>query len=279
VTKKRARVVGLGKEIFKDADIEEDHPIENFTTDKANIVNLKLDQIFPNPDQPRKFFDEAGLKELADSIKSHGVLQPIIVKKFDRENFILVAGERRYRAARLAKLDKIPVLIRSDNPLEIAMIENIQRENLKPIEEAEGLKMLVDRFDYTHEDLSKIIGKSRTSVTEVLSLNRLPERVKEECRTSDKYTKSLLLQVVRETSDSRMLKLWEKIKKGHLTVRAAGKGSKRRSRPRPFVYTFIPPEKEFALLIRFRKSEVNRKEIQNALEKALNNLRSNSNKV
>ncbi len=274
MTRKRTSVIGMGKDIFKEADIEEDHPIENFVTNKANIINLRLDQIFPNPDQPRKFFNEDALIELSESIKSHGVLQPIIVKKFEKDTFILVAGERRYRAAKLAKLDKIPALIRFENPLEIAMIENIQRENLKPLEEAEGLQMLIDRFDYTHEDLGKVIGKSRTSVTEILSLNKLPEQIKSECRTSDKYSKSLLLHVVREQKELKMLRLWEKIKKGNLTVRQAGKNLKKKDKRMPFFYRFFSPEKDFSLVIRFRGiNEVKPEMVKGALEKAMEDLK------
>jgi len=180
MSNKRARVLGMGKKIFKDDNLEEGHPLDDFVyEDETRIINLALDQIIPNPEQPRKFFNKESLKELSDSITQHGVLQPIIVQK--KENgFMIVAGEKRFRAAKIAKLTKIPVLIKSNNPLEISIIENIQREDLKPLEEAEGLKILIDKFCYTHEDLAKIIGKPRSSITEILSLNKLPEQIKKD---------------------------------------------------------------------------------------------------
>jgi len=268
MSKKRARVIGMGKDIFKDDDFEQNHPIDGFIADETRVINLSLDQITPNPEQPRKHFDEEKIRDLAESIKQHGVLQPIIVKK-NENGFIVVAGERRFKAAKLAGLRKIPALIKSDKTLEISIIENIQREDLNPIEEAEALQMLIDRFGYTHEDLAKTIGKSRSSITEILSLNRLPEPIKSQCRTSDIYSKSLLLQVVREQDQNKMLALWEKIKNGNFSVKDVKKGSKKNNRPKPYKYKFVPPEKNFSLVISFRKSEVDKEDIKLAFTKAI----------
>lgn len=271
MSKKRSRVIGMGKDIFKEDEFEQDSSLENFIADKSAIINLQLEQIFPNPDQPRKFFGEEGIKELSESIKTHGILQPIIVKK-EEDYFILVAGERRYRASKLAGLKKIPALIRSDNPLEISIIENIQRENLKPLEEAEGLQTLIDRFGYTHEDLAKVIGKSRSSITETLSLNKLPEKIKIECRTTDNHSKSHFLEVVRQKTESKMLEFWEQIKKGNFSVKQARRSTQKKERPKPFKYKFVSPAKDFSLVINFKKSEVGLSDIKTALEKALNDL-------
>lgn len=272
---KRARVLGLGKEIFKDDTLEQNHPLDGFVyNDEARILDLSLTQIFPNPEQPRKFFEEEALRDLSESIKQHGILQPIIVQEKE-EGFMIVAGERRFRATKMAGLVKIPALIKSDNPLEISIIENIQRENLKPLEEAEGLKLLADRFKYTHENLAKIIGKSRSSITEILSLNRLPEQIKNNCRTSDNlYSKSLLLQIVKEGNEQKMFILWEKVKKGAFSVKQVQEAKKdpkgTKSTTKGCEYKFIPSENDFSLTIRFKKSEVDKEDIRLALEKTVN---------
>lgn len=268
MSKKRARVLGMGKDIFKDDELEqEQHPLDGFIADETRVINLNLDAIFPNPEQPRKYFKEESLKDLSESIKLHGILQPIIVKK-DETGFVIVAGERRFRASKLAGLKKIPALIKSDNPLEISVIENIQREDLKPLEEAEALQLLIDRFEYTHEDLAKVIGKSRSSISELLSLNKLPEGIKEECRTSDNCPKSQLLQIIRQQSEDKMIDLWERIKDGDFSVKKIKKSLKKGTRPKPFEYKFVSPEKDFSLTIRFRKTEVDKESLKTAFEQA-----------
>ena len=281
MVKKRASVKGLGKAIFTEK-ANDQHPIDTFTADdkSATIMNIPLDKIIPNPDQPRKHFSESGLNELADSIRSKGLLQPIIVAKQDN-GYLLVAGERRYRASKIAGLNKIPCIIKSDDPLELAIIENLQREDLKPIEEAEGLQALADKFEYSHEKLAQIVGKSRTTVTEILSLNRLPKPIKDECRTSDIGHKSLLFHVVRQPDEPSMLAVWDKIKNGQLTVKAARKlklkhGSEG-SRERSFTHTFRAPNKSYSVTVRFRKTKATEDEIVNVLEEAIKEIRNKSN--
>src|SRR5215510_3722407 len=199
---KRPELAGLGIQLLRNVRANDTHPVEKFTTEvePAKIINLPLTSITPNPDQPRKFFDSEPLKDLTNSIRERGLLQPIVVRKAnDGENFILVAGERRWRAAQAAGLRKIPALVRQhEDPLELALIENLQRQDLHPIEEAEALLKLKERQGLTDEILAKIVGKSRSTVTEILTLNYLPEVIKSECRTSDKYQKSILLNVVRQ---------------------------------------------------------------------------------
>jgi len=274
MSKQRARVIGMGKDIFKDSDSQENHPIDDFFSNETRVINISLDKIFPNPEQPRKFFDEEGLNDLSRSVKQHGILQPIIIKK-NENGFILVAGERRFRAAKIAGLKKIPALIKSNNSLEIAIIENIQREDLKPLEEAEGLQMLIERFNYTHEDLAKIIGKSRSSITELLSLNKLPDQIKSDCRTSDNCSKSHLLHIVRAQDEDKMIILWNKVKNGNFSVKDIKKNTPKNNRPKPYKYKFIPPEKNFSLTINFKKSEVEETEIKLAFEKALDDFLKN----
>lgn len=166
-----AKKGGLGKGVdalFFDNAVEE------------NAVTLPIDEIEPNRDQPRKTFDETALAELADSIRAHGVLQPLLVRPSADGSYRLVAGERRYRAARMAGLTEVPVTVREMTDEEesvFALIENLQREDLNAIEEAEGLKQLIDTYGLTQEQAAARVGKSRTAVTNALRLLNLPQSV------------------------------------------------------------------------------------------------------
>ena len=146
---------------------------------RTTLTALSLDKVRANPGQPRKHFDPEALAELAASISQHGILQPVVVKR-DGDTYLIMAGERRYRAAQLAGLTVIPAVVRDDDPLEIAIIENLQREDLSPLEEAEGLGALIDQYGYTHEALAELIGKSRPYVSNTLALRRLPEHIKQD---------------------------------------------------------------------------------------------------
>jgi ParB family chromosome partitioning protein len=156
--------------------------LENSTDDMTSTSTLPLNEIIPNKEQPRKTFDEGALQELADSIRVHGVLQPLLVRPLATGGYQLIAGERRWRASRLAELKEVPVIIRelSDTEaMEIAIIENLQREDLNPIEEAEGLQALIDKCDYTQDQVAVSVGKSRPAIANALRLLRLPEEVRE----------------------------------------------------------------------------------------------------
>jgi ParB family chromosome partitioning protein len=196
---------------------------------------INIDDINPNPDQPRKFFDPEKLDELVESIGKTGVLQPIIVKPAESQSLLLVAGERRWRAAKLAGLEQIPCIITTGNVDEISLIENLQRDDLKPLEEAEALQRMVDKYGYTYEQLAQVIGKAKSTVGEILSLNRLPGQVKEECRASNHYSRRLLVEIAKQPSERRMVALFTKAKKDVLSsdeVRkiAQEKALERRSR-------------------------------------------------
>lgn len=156
--------------------------IENNTDSMVSTSTLNINEITPNKEQPRKTFDETALEELADSIRQHGVLQPLLVRPLTSGGYQLVAGERRWRASRLAELKEVPVIIKelSDTEaMEIAIIENLQREDLNPIEEAEGLQALIDKCGYTQEQVATSVGKSRPAITNALRLLKLPEEVRE----------------------------------------------------------------------------------------------------
>ena len=232
---------------------------------------LPLDSIEPNPDQPRHSIGD--LSELADSIREKGVLEPLIVRPHGN-GYQIIAGERRWRACKQLGLERIPCVIREADDrelLELALIENLQRKDLTPFEEAEGLQALADKFGYTHVQIAQVIGKSRTSVTECLSLNQMPLEIRELCRQADISSKSLLLQVVREPDEQAMKTLVSRIREGNLTrgdVREEKSSAKKR--PRPFVYHFNG--KNFSLSIRFNKSHVTSEEVKVAIETTLDNL-------
>lgn len=151
------------------------------TSSNEEIIEVPIDELRPNPYQPRKVFDESAIQELAESIKEHGVFQPIIVKK-SVKGYEIVAGERRYRASKLVGLKKIPAIIRNftdEQMMEIGLLENLQRENLNPIEEADAYNMMLNNLNLTQDELSKKVGKSRSYVTNMLGLLRLPKSVQE----------------------------------------------------------------------------------------------------
>ena len=156
--------------------------LENNVDDMVSTSTLPINEIIPNKEQPRKTFDEGALQELADSITVHGVLQPLLVRPLLSGGYQLIAGERRWRASRMAGLKEVPVIIRelSDSEaMEIAIIENLQREDLNPIEEAEGLQALIDKCNYTQEQVAVSVGKSRPAIANALRLLKLPEEVRQ----------------------------------------------------------------------------------------------------
>ena len=173
--------------------------VDNLTEEEnAGSLMVKTHEIEPNADQPRKTFDEEGLKELADSIAEHGIIQPIIVRLRPDGGYQIIAGERRWRAARMAGLAEIPVLVRDISEseiMELALVENLQREDLNPIEQAEGLKALIENYGFTQEEAAKRVGKSRPAVANTMRLLSLPNIVLEEVKSgklSAGHAKALL---------------------------------------------------------------------------------------
>jgi ParB family transcriptional regulator, chromosome partitioning protein len=186
-TKKRALGRGL-EELFNNENLDiqsfEKTIVEN--AHKDEIIEVELSQLRVNPYQPRKIFDEDALKELSESIKEHGVFQPIIIKK-SIKGYEIVAGERRVRASKLAELTHIPAIIRNftdEQMMEIALLENLQRENLTAIEEAIAYKSLLENLHLTQDELAKKVGKSRSHITNIIGLLRLPKDIQELVNTS-----------------------------------------------------------------------------------------------
>lgn len=203
--------------------------LENNTDSMVSTDTLAVNDIIPNKEQPRKTFDEAALQELADSIKQHGVLQPLLVRPLTTGGYQLVAGERRWRASRLAELKEVPVIIKelSDTEaMEIAIIENLQREDLNPIEEAEGLQALIDKCGFTQEEVATSVGKSRPAITNALRLLRLPEEVRQMTKDGDisaGHARALLAF----DNEPMMLECAKQIVNKKLTVRDVEKMAKR----------------------------------------------------
>ena len=187
------------------------------------VVDVPIQDCRANPHQPRKVFDLVGLQELADSIAQHGLLQPITVRhdSKDKHKFIVIAGERRFRAHALLQRPFIPAVVTSGNPDEIALIENLQREDLSPLEEAEALERLQKKYNYTQEDLAKAVGKARSTITNLLKLTSLPRKIKKECSTSNIATKSFLIELSKLDDPKKQLAFWNEAKERGVTVREA----------------------------------------------------------
>lgn len=194
---------------------------ENDTEKMVSTDTLPLNDIIPNKDQPRKTFDETTLAELADSIKQHGVLQPLLVRPLPGGGYQLVAGERRWRACRIAGVREVPVVVKEltdTETMEIAIIENLQREDLNPIEEAEGLQALVDKCGLTQEEVAASVGKSRPAIANSLRLLRLPQEVRDmtrEGRISAGHARALLAL----DNDAMIFEAAQNIVNNNLTVR------------------------------------------------------------
>ncbi len=162
--------------------------LENSIDEMVATNTLPLNEIIPNKEQPRKTFDEGALQELSESIKQHGVLQPLLVRPLTTGGYQLVAGERRWRASRMAGLKEVPVVVKEltdTETMEIAIIENLQREDLNPIEEAEGLQALIDKCGFTQEEVATSVGKSRPAIANSLRLLHLPKEVRDMTKNGD----------------------------------------------------------------------------------------------
>ena len=204
---------------------------KSLETESTGYQMVSTDLLKPNPSQPRKQFEQGALEELAESIKENGVIQPLIVRKTDG-GFEIVAGERRWRAAKIAKLEKLPVVIRTatdQDVAELTLIENIQREDLNPIEEAEAYEKLSERFGLTHDDIARKTGKNRSVITNQLRLLRLSGKAKE-ALVSGSITAGHARALLAAPSPEEMNSLLGEVLKKDLTVRRTEALVKKRSR-------------------------------------------------
>src|SRR5437763_2684076 len=260
------------------------HYVESLTSYSGAAVGrmIRLDQIRPNPDQPRKALGD--LRELTESVREKGVLEPLLVRYVPREDcYYIISGERRYHAARTAGLREVPCIEKMADDaetLELGLIENIQRKDLTPFEEAEGLHRLSTQFEYTHEDIAKKIGRARSSVTETLSLRSIPDLLRRKCADNGVMSKSLLLQIARQPNEKQMAEMLQHILQETLT-RAEQRRERRQEktgpqRPSPFIFQFEPPSETFKFRIQFKKSHVSRDELISTLREILRQLEGSS---
>jgi ParB family chromosome partitioning protein len=189
------------------------------TTEKSakyetrTLYEIKIDDLQTDPNQPRKYFDEGDLNDLVNSIEKLGVLQPVLFRLDADGKLTVVSGERRYRASKLANRNTIPAIMTDGNAGEIALVENMLREDLTPIEEAEGLQRLKDDENYKGKELAAIIGKSEPTISQILSLNKLPEEIKDEIRNSKNFSRSQLVEVATGKNQKAMMKLFKTLQK------------------------------------------------------------------
>ena len=254
------------------------HYVEQLTGKPASSpigLMVAIDKLAPNPNQPRTEFGD--LSELIESIKEKGVLEPLLVRPSDvGGRYMIIAGERRYRASMEAGLTEVPCIeldVDDKAVAEISLIENLQRKDLTPFEEADGLQALNSRFGYTHEDIAKRIGKSRSSITETISLSTMPPEVRDECRRADIGAKSVLLQIVRQPSVEEMIDLARKIGNTGLTrdeARQERKGSPLKLKASQYAYS--ARDGSFSVAVKFKGRDPQASDIEAALREALADL-------
>lgn len=249
------------------------HFVDEVTSQRSESIGRMLDirRVQPNPHQPRKDFGD--LSEMVVSVKEKGILEPILVRSHEGQ-YQIIAGERRYQAARLAGLQRIPCIevdVDARGMLEISLIENLQRRDLTPFEEAAAIQRLSDQFRYTHEEIAKKLGKSRTVITEILSLNRIPEEVQEKCRQADIVSKSMLLQIVRLPTAEKMHAMIDKIASEGMTREEARdyKREQRQTKRRNFTFRFKPEDRDYRFTLTFARPEIERKELIQTLHEIL----------
>ncbi|MBE3092323.1 MAG: ParB/RepB/Spo0J family partition protein [Chloroflexi bacterium] len=291
MTKKKEVILRkFAKDTFDSLPIQEE---EIITKEKKGIREgtkglsgariIEISRIKLDPEQPRKSLNQKRLNELAESIKKHGLLQPITVEYIEAEDcFKIISGERRYKAAKLSDLQELPCIIKnidSNTRLIHQLIENIQRQDLPPLEEAESIQALInkkrmDNPSYSQREASRELGLPKSYVNEMLSLLKLPQDIKESVRCSDTVPKSLLLLLLRQSNKINIREFYRQIKEGTLTVREAKselkKSKDKKGRPKYYEYKFESPGREFVLKIKFRKPEVEQSEITNAILQVLN---------
>ena len=258
------------------------HYVETLTSFSGASIGrmIPISKIRPNPDQPRKHIGD--IHELSESIRQKGVLEPLLVRYVPREDtYYIISGERRYHASQAAGLQELPCIekIADDaETLELALIENLQRKDLTPFEEADGLQRLADHFDYTHDDIARKISRARSSVTETMSLRVIPEDVRRMCVENGITSKSLLLQVARQPGEKKMREMVQRISQGGLTRdearRARREETEAAPRPQPFLFDFKPPDESFHFRLQFRKSNVNSDELIATLREIIHQLES-----
>ena len=256
------------------------HFVEELTRRSGRHIGsmIPLELIEANPEQPRT--NPGNLEELAASIREKGVLEPILVRSIGPNRYQIISGERRFRAASMAGLDEIPAIefdVDDKETLEIALVENIQRKDLTPFEEAEGFQLLQQRFGYTHDKISQVIGKSRTTVTETLLINDIPDRIRAMCREAGIVNKSVLVQIARAGDEEAMERVMRRVAVGELSreelrKQTAAPEPKKAGRPKNYTFQLKDKSLPFTLSLSFKKARVEKAEIVAAVRELLRRL-------
>lgn len=259
------------------------HYVETLGQPTATPVGrmIALEKLDPNPDQPRSDFGD--LSDLVASVRDKGILEPLLVRHSPLTGrWMIIAGERRFRAATEIGLLEVPCIeldVDDQGVAEIALIENLQRKDLTAWEEADGLAALCSRYGYTHEEVARKIGKSRSTVTEAMSIASLPPDIREACQTAKISSKSHLLQIVRQPEEDSMRAIINEISAGGLTRDGARQARRAQIEPnakkpsRPYKWEYRSPGKAFRLELKFADVQADKDEIVHALEEALRELR------
>jgi ParB family transcriptional regulator, chromosome partitioning protein len=177
------------------------------------LYPIKISDLSPDPDQPRKLFDPVGLGELENSIRTHGILQPILFRSNDDGHLIIVSGERRFQASKNAGLEEIPAIYTEGKPAEIALVENMMRVGLTPLEEAEGLQRLQDEAGYNNQQLAAAIGKAPSTISEILLLNKLSDKIKVKIRGTNQFSRRQLVEIAKIKDEKKMGKAFKLLEK------------------------------------------------------------------
>lgn len=268
------------------------HYVEELVSAGRSIgKRIKIDRIAPNPDQPRREIGD--LTELSASISEKGVLEPLLVKPISDGTYMIIAGERRWQASKLAGLTEVPCIemdLDEKGIAEIALIENLQRKDLTIWEEADGLRALADKFDYKHEDIAKKISKSRSTVTELLTVAGIPKDIRTRCLKANINSKSNLLEIARQFDEAGMYEALERFESGSTVKKAkseakpkaslAPKNDSKASADANSTFTYSSSEFDFKLTLAFGETQVvNRTSILKALKEAFESIKTGATEV
>lgn len=242
------------------------------------IRMIHLEKIDPNPHQAR--CELGNIEELMESIKSKGVLEPILVRA-KHGRFEIIAGERRFVASRNIGLKEIPCIemdVEDNEAMEIALIENLQRKDLEIFEEADGLQAMVDMYGYNHQQVSEKIGKARSTITEILSIARIPQHIREIMRSSGVFSRTTIIEIAKQKTEDDMLKLTKEIAERRLTredTRDLAKYLKGKTKKQKYyAYNYVPDDTDkYRMRLEFKKQTISRQEIIDILQEIINNLK------
>lgn len=260
------------------------HYVDEITTRDGEAIGriVSLEDLEIDPEQPRSHVGD--LSELVESVKTKGVLEPILVRpnpdyESGKPRYRIISGERRFRAAQAGELDEVPIIemdVDADEALEITLIENLQRKDLTPFEEADGYRALGDRFSYTHEKIAAAMGKSRTVITESLKLLSIPAEIRTLADELGVHSKSLLLEVGKLKTEAEMRSVLQQAAERRLSRDDLRKRTRKKTKskaPKPYTFKFKAPDKSYNLSLSFKRDTVDPEDLIDALEQTLFELR------